>query len=73
MSIHIKKGHEGRFTAKANKAGVSVAEFAKEKSHAGGTLGKEAVFAENAKHWNHKHTHGMIGAGHPKEHTSKHH
>jgi hypothetical protein len=46
------KGSVGLFTKKAHAAGKSTQEFAREKSHAGGTLGKEANFARMAKrHW----------------------
>ena len=41
------KGTEGKFSAKAKAAGESTAEFAKEKAHAKGKLGKEARFAKN--------------------------
>ncbi len=46
----IKKGdkHPGKFAAAAKRAGKSTAEYAQEKKHAGGTLGKEANFAANA-------------------------
>lgn len=47
-------GTVGLFTKKAHAAGKSVQEFAKEKRHAGGKLGKEAVFAANAGHHMHK-------------------
>ncbi len=40
---HIKKG---TFTKKANAAGESVGEFAKEKAGAPGKLGKQARLAE---------------------------
>ena len=47
-----EKGTVGKFTAKAKAAGVPSGKFAKEKAHAGGTLGKEANFAKMAKrHW----------------------
>ena len=47
-----KKGTVGLFTKKAHAAGKSVGEFASEKSHAGGKLGKEANFAKMARrHW----------------------
>lgn len=36
----------GAFTAKARAAGKSVPEFAREKAHAPGTLGREARLAE---------------------------
>lgn len=49
-----RKGTKGLFTKKAHAAGKSVAEFAREKRHAGGKLGKEAVFASNAQKHFHK-------------------
>lgn len=36
----------GQFKAKAEKAGMPTAEFAKEKEHASGKLGKQARLAE---------------------------
>lgn len=47
-------GTKGLFTRKAKAAGKTVAEFAREKRHAGGKLGKEAVFASNAQKHFHK-------------------
>lgn len=47
--IHIVKSRRGLFTKKAKAAGKSVQEFAREKAHAGGKLGKEANFARMAK------------------------
>lgn len=47
----IKKGaseHPGLFASKAAAAGETTREYAAEKKHAGGTLGKEANFALNA-------------------------
>ena len=47
----IKKGaskHPGLFAKKAAAAGETTREYAQEKKHAGGTLGKEANFAINA-------------------------
>ena len=44
-----EKGTVGLFTKKAHAAGKSVGSYAKEKAHAGGTLGKEANFARMAK------------------------
>jgi hypothetical protein len=38
--------HPGRFTAKAHKAGKSVAAYAKKEAHAPGKLGEEARLAE---------------------------
>ncbi len=51
MADWIKKGaskHPGRFAAKAERAGKTTREYAQEKKHAGGTIGKEANFALNA-------------------------
>jgi len=45
----VPASHRGIFTAKAKAAGKSVAEYAKEKAHAPGKLGKEARFAERAQ------------------------
>jgi hypothetical protein len=42
--------HPGKFTAKAKAVGKSTQEFAAEKKHAGGTLGKEAALAARAKY-----------------------
>ena len=42
----INPSHKGVFSAKAKKAGKSTAEYAKEKSSAPGTLGKQARLAE---------------------------
>lgn len=49
MAMHIKESHRGLFTKKAHAAGKGVQEYAHEKAHAGGTLGKEANFARMAK------------------------
>lgn len=50
--MHINPEHRGLFTSKAHAAGESVQGYANKKSHAGGTLGKEANFARMAKrHW----------------------
>lgn len=38
--------HPGAFTKKAEAAGKSVSEYAAEKKHAGGTLGKQARLAQ---------------------------
>ena len=52
MAMHINPAHRGLFTKKAKAAGKGVQEYASEKSHAGGVLGKEANFAKMAKrHW----------------------
>jgi hypothetical protein len=56
-TIHIKSENEGLFTAKAKKAGMSVAAFAahvlanKEKYPA--STVKQANFARNASKWHH--------------------
>ena len=44
----------GQFRRKAEAAGESTREFAKEKEHAGGKLGKEAVLAETLMGMHHK-------------------
>lgn len=54
--IHIKKSHEGRFTAKAEKAGMEVQAFAahvlsNRNKYDQATIG-QAVFAHNSKSWN---------------------
>ena len=49
MAMHINPAHKGLFTKKAKAAGKSVQQYAKEKAHAGGKLGKEANFARMAK------------------------
>ena len=41
----VPKSHEGKFSAKAERAGESTHEYAEEEKHAGGTLGKEANLA----------------------------
>jgi hypothetical protein len=41
----VPKSHRGLFTKKAHAAGKSVAEYAKEKYHAKGKLGREARLA----------------------------
>lgn len=49
--IHIKKENEGKFTATKKKTGKSTAELKHSKNP---LTRKRAVFAENAKKWNHK-------------------
>lgn len=52
--IHIKKSHEGLFTAKAKAAGMSVQAYASKvlkDPNASPTLKKQANFAKNAKGW----------------------
>lgn len=46
MADAVKPSRRGLFTRKARAAGKSVAEYAREKAHAPGRLGKEARFAE---------------------------
>lgn len=54
--IHIKTSHEGEFTAKAKKAGMSVQAFASKvlanKSQYDEATIKQAQFAHNAKRFN---------------------
>jgi hypothetical protein len=56
-SIHIKKPHEGLFTAKAKKHGMSVAQFASyvlnHKDKFDEATIKQANFAHNAQGFNH--------------------
>lgn len=53
--IHIKKSHEGLFTEKAKKAGMSVQAYAAKVlapgSKASAATKKQANFARNAKKW----------------------
>jgi hypothetical protein len=52
--IHIKESHKGRFTAKAKKAGMSVAAYADKMAsspNASSATKKQAVFAKNARKW----------------------
>lgn len=46
----VKKKNKGKFSAKAAAAGKSTAEYAKEKAHAPGALGKEARLATILMH-----------------------
>ena len=46
--------NKGKFKAKAEAAGKSTAEFAKEKAGAAGTLGKEARLAQTFSKMKHK-------------------
>lgn len=56
--ININPSKRGAFTAKANRAGMSVQAFAKKvlapDSHASAATKKQANFARNASKWNHK-------------------
>ncbi len=52
--IHIKKSHEGLFTEKAKKAGMSVQAYAAKVLNdpkASAATKKQANFARNAKKW----------------------
>lgn len=49
MQSAVPKSHEGKFTEKAHAAGESVQEYAREKQHAPGKLGKEARLAMTFK------------------------
>lgn len=53
--IHIKKSHEGRFTAKAKAAGMGVQAYARKvlspKSGASAATRRQANFARNARKW----------------------
>lgn len=53
--IHIKKSHEGLFTAAAKRAGMGVQEYARHvMSHShNAKLRKRASFALNAEKWHH--------------------
>jgi hypothetical protein len=54
--IHIKKSHEGLFTAKAKAAGMSVSAYANKMANspnASPATKKQAVFAKNARSWKH--------------------
>lgn len=46
MKSAVKPSRKGVFAAKAKKAGMSTAAYAKAKAHAPGTLGKEARLAQ---------------------------
>ena len=41
----VPKSHEGLFARKAHAVGKTTREYAEEKAHASGTLGREANFA----------------------------
>ena len=54
--IHIKKENRGKFTAAANRAGMSVQAYASKvlnDPNASPKLKKRANFARNAKKWKH--------------------
>ena len=55
--IHIKKSHEGLFSAKAKAAGMGTQEYAShvlanKENHSSATI-KQANFARNASKWKH--------------------
>ena len=49
MQAAVPKSRRGIFTAKAKRAGKSVQEYARQKAHAKGQLGRQARFALIAK------------------------
>lgn len=49
--IHIKKKNRGKFTATKKRTGKSTEELTHSKNP---LTRKRAIFAKNAKHWNHK-------------------
>lgn len=49
MQSAVPPKNKGKFTAKAKAAGKTVPQYAREKAHAGGTLGHEAQFALRAE------------------------
>ena len=50
MAIHIKKANKGKFTATKKHTGKTTAEL----THSSNPVTKKrAVFAQNAKKWNH--------------------
>jgi hypothetical protein len=54
--IHIKKSHEGLFTAKAKAAGMGIQAYASKvlaSDSASPATKKQANFAKNAKKWHH--------------------
>lgn len=50
MKAAVPPSHKGKFTAKAEAAGKSVPEYAKEEAHAPGALGEEARLAQTFEH-----------------------
>jgi hypothetical protein len=60
ISGAVKPENKGKFAAKAAAAGKSTAEYAEEKAHAGGTLGKEANLAKTFGKMKHKMYHGKV-------------
>lgn len=57
MAKAFENSKHGEFKAKAEKAGESTREFAEEKAHAPGKLGKQARLAEAGMNANHKKSH----------------
>jgi hypothetical protein len=57
-SININPNNRGKFTAKAGRHGKSVSAYAKSVTKPGSKAStktkRQAVFAKNAKKWNHK-------------------
>ena len=71
--IHIKKGNEGKFTAKAKAAGMGVQEYARKvlaSDSASPATKKQANFARNAASW-HKEDGGRIGPLSKTVHTTQ--
>jgi hypothetical protein len=53
---HIKKSHEGSFTRWAKRHGMSMSEAIEKGKHSKDPrIRRKAVFADNARHWNHSH------------------
>lgn len=59
-----EKGTVGSFSKAAHKHGMSTQAYAQKEKHAGGKLGKRAIFAANMKKIADKHKHG--GSKHGK-------
>lgn len=55
MQKAVPEKNKGKFTRKAEKAGMSVHEYAEREKHAGGTLGREANLALTFEKHAHKH------------------
>ncbi|MDE2022293.1 MAG: hypothetical protein KGI71_05285 [Patescibacteria group bacterium] len=67
----IPASHQGKFADKAKAAGMSTAEFAREKAHAPGTLGEEAREAETLMHLQHR-AHAKAVQHHLNQSAKKH-
>lgn len=65
----VPKAHEGKFTAKADRAGKSVADYAAEKKDAPGALGKEARLAQTFEGMAHKKKRSLLH-DHPRSQRS---